>query len=337
MRSFKPSGPKSQAARKPQGTVRPQTDAEKAAKRREIDLHYKAKRESGWKGMSLPQRITSLRRHQLQRLLLGRGDRRSVEEAGGVDWHLQSPHNISDCFNVTLREKLEYGISNLPACDVTEEQEAWVLQKRRQEKNTALKRTKREATRHERKTRKMEVQMMVQDLSVREEAIHELLKASRKWTSVKQIARKVKGSRAFRRPDRKAIVGKSLDVTIRTALNGMIHSRQIEEKRVPGVRGFRLLVRWKNEGNEETRKLKRVITRKTPHGMGTTSPFDVREEDMSSYGSFLPREDTEPRGSKRAVRQEPVAKALPSTSASGEEMTRGEQIAACGRRTEWKR
>jgi hypothetical protein len=77
-------------------------------KLREIDRHYNAKRKASWKRLSRVEQITAIRRSQLQRLFAARGDRRSIEDVAGVNWHFCKPEEISDRLSITLKEKLAY-------------------------------------------------------------------------------------------------------------------------------------------------------------------------------------------------------------------------------------
>jgi hypothetical protein len=279
-----------------------ESNADKVAKLREIDRRYNAKRRAGWKRMSRVSQIVALRRGQLARLLAARHDRRSIEDVGGVDWHLQKPREVSERFGITLLEKMAHGLWHFPACDVTEEEEAAAIKERRNAKAAARMRATREATKRERQTKKMEMENMVSDLSVRGELIYVLLKASGKWTSVKQMARKVAGLPAFRRGDGVVISGKSLEVTIRNALKDMIEGGQIERKDRPTARGFKLQVRWRADGKTEKRKSKPVRTCKTPQEIVTTSSLRTTSANAFANDSYYPSANANREIKNKAIR-----------------------------------
>jgi hypothetical protein len=243
----------------------------KAAKRAEIDRRYKAKQRAGWQRMSFVKQITAVKRGQLKRLLSSRRDNRSIEEVAGVDWHLQKPREISDRLNITLREKMELNLRNLPACDVTPEEEAAAMKARRNAMAAARKRDKRKAM----QIRKQEMEIMISDLSIREEIVHVLLKASRKWTTVKQMTRKVKNAAAFRCPDGSPMSAQSFKMIIHRAYDALSQDGLIEQKREQTKRGIPVrFARWKadpNDRNTVTTEQHPVRARATPHGMGTTS------------------------------------------------------------------
>jgi hypothetical protein len=138
---------------------------------------------------------------------------------------------------------------------------------------------------------KMEMENMITDLSVREEIIHTLLRASRKWTTVKQMTRKVKGAAAFRCQDGSPMSPQSFRVVVHRVYDALARDELIDQKFGKTKSGVMRFARWKahpNGRNRVTPKQNRVRTRKNPHGIDTTSRSTLTSGHACPHDSYYP-------------------------------------------------
>lgn len=267
------------------GRARPPNRYDVDAKQNEIAVRYRAKRKRAWNAMPRVEQIIALRRGQLRRLMAVRSGCNimgelddMIEGQAGVGWEILKPVEISHRLNISLREKMQLDLRNFPASDVSKEQQAAMLRAARKKRN---------AERMRRKRQPMEATMqMINDLSVRDEALHALLKGHRKWQTIRWMMRKLEGLPAFKRPDGKALRGISLKSRVHEACNRLVAAGLVEKKSKPMRRVIRALFRWKSDRTTVQPYRNRVRARENPHGIGTTSLSALTSAHACAHDSY---------------------------------------------------
>jgi hypothetical protein len=278
----------------------------RAAKHAEIDARYRAKRKKGWDAMPRHKQIAALRRGQLLRLMAVRSVRIKTEAeleqmiaaAAGINWTMQKPVEIAHRLDITIEEKWYFDLRNFPSI-ATKEEEAAYLRTARKASGAEYQRLKRQQT----KINRMETTKMVSDLSVRDEVIHQMLKAHRRWVTIRWMMRKVEGLAAFKRPDGKALRGASLKTRVHEACNRLVAAELVDKKRKSMPHAFRVLFRWKSDRTAVQAYKKRVASRKDPHEVSTTTPSALTCDDASSHVSYSRRATPLLRAARRSLRE----------------------------------
>jgi hypothetical protein len=231
--------------------------ADVAAKRAEIARRYDRK----WKQQPLPDRLAAVGRAEVRRFfqhetggkLSSVALNRHIIDTLGEGWERCSKVELAHRMGLTLDKRMRLDLRRYPAIDVTPGQAKAAYRARRKWKDGNRKR--------ELRSRKMEAIAMSADLSLRQESLFLLLRASGKQMNVAEIAKAVKDFPAWRCPDGSRMTLESLTRNIRKELDSLEADGSIKQERRPTKYGFKRVIKTS------------VVARKT-----TTASADARTE-----------------------------------------------------------
>jgi hypothetical protein len=190
---------------------------------------------------------------------------------------------LGNLVELTDAEREEGKLFSMRPCDID-----WAYVQARQ----SYRKKTRDAERARRyRAGKMENLKMNKYLSVREEAIYDLLlHAGGKWT-VSRLAAKMADHPAFKRPDGAQITAQSLLSRIRDALNHLKAQGMTEEFREPTPRGFERVIRWR-PGDKLRRPKLQPETQQRNNATENASPYRAGIDKMGTSRTSAPERAT---------------------------------------------
>jgi hypothetical protein len=190
---------------------------------------------------------------------------------------------LGNLVELTDAEREEGKLFSMRPCDID-----WAYVQARQ----SYRKKTRDAERARRyRAGKMENLKKNKYLSVREEAIYDLLlHAGGKWT-VSRLAAKMADHPAFKRPDGAQITAQSLLSRIRDALNHLKAQGMTEEFREPTPRGFERVIRWR-PGDKLRRPKLQPETQQRNNATENASPYRAGNDKMGTSRTSAPERAT---------------------------------------------
>jgi hypothetical protein len=207
-------------------TKRPRmSEADKHAKHVEIARRY------AWHARRQGAKYPALRAAELVRVFRGRlgGEMsraeldRHIIAAAGDDRASCGASTLGQRIHLTLEERMRYDVRTMQASDKTKREIREAYAKRKRERDRDYRRRDR--------VRKAENAKMNHDLSVRQEALWNLLHQDGKWMTVRQVAKAVRDYEAWQRPDRSRLTIASLRTLVHRELNNLARQGKIKESR----------------------------------------------------------------------------------------------------------